>query len=55
MTKTELIRKTDETISETRQALQIVYDAHNQGQKKKLLKNEEVEKLFERYNVNISE
>lgn len=51
MTKTELIRKTDETISETRQALQIVYDAHNQGQKKKILKNENVAKLFERYKV----
>lgn len=39
--------------SETTIALQIVYDALNQGQQKKLLKNEDVLLIFQRYNVNI--
>lgn len=53
MKKTELIEKTDEVINETTNALQTVYDALNQGQQKKILKNENVAKLFERYNVTI--
>lgn len=36
---------------ETRLALQTVYDALNQGQKKKILKDEAVATLFERYGV----
>ncbi len=55
MKKITLIKKTDEAIIETRNALQTVYDALNQGQQKKLLKDEEVAKLFERYNVLINE
>lgn len=51
MKKTTLIKKTDEVISETRNALQTVYDALNQGQQKKLLKDEKVSKLFQRYRV----
>ena len=51
MNKHTLQRKTDEVISETKNALQTVYDALNQGQQKKILKNEEVAKLFERYKV----
>lgn len=51
MKKTELIRKTDKVIDETRTALQIVYDALNQGQQKKILKEEKVAELFERYKV----
>ena len=39
--------------AETQKALQIVYDALNQGQQKKLLKNEDVLLIFERYNVKI--
>lgn len=53
MTKKELTHKTEKTITETQQALQTVYDALNQGQQKKILKNENVKKLFERYRVNI--
>lgn len=53
MKKITLERKTDEVISETREALQTVYDALNNGQQKKLLKNEEVAKLFERYEVSV--
>lgn len=51
MKKTILLKKTEEAISETRNALRLVYDSLNNGQQKKLLKNEEVAKLFERYNV----
>lgn len=51
MKKIALERKTDEVISETREALRTVYEALNQGQQKKLLKDEKVAKLFERYGV----
>lgn len=37
---------------ETKVALQTVYDALNQGQQKKLLKDEDVKKLFDRYVVD---
>ena len=51
MTKYELERKTDAAIETTREALQTVYDALNQGQQKKMLKNETVAVLFKRYGV----
>ena len=51
MTKMELKTKTDAVINETRAALQTVYDALNQGQQKKILKDEAVAALFERYGV----
>lgn len=51
MNKIALMKKTDEAISETRNALRTVYEALNQGQQKKILKDEKVAKLFERYNV----
>lgn len=40
--------------AETREALQTVYDALNQGQKKQILKNDAVKTLFERYGVKQS-
>ena len=36
---------------ETKAALQTVYDALNQGQQQKLLKNEDVKALFDFYGV----
>lgn len=51
MTKQELTSKTDAAIEETRIALQTVYAALNQGQQKKLLKDEAVAALFARYGV----
>ena len=39
--------------AETKEALQTVYDELNNGQQKKLLKNETVKALFERYEVTI--
>ena len=38
---------------ETRKALQTVYDELNNGQQKKLLKNDNIKELFERYGVTI--
>lgn len=37
----------------TKEALQTVYDELNNGQQKKLLKNEAIKALFERYGVTI--
>lgn len=48
MTWTE---KAESVKNETQQALQTVYDALNSGQQKKILKNEEVKALFDRYDV----
>ena len=39
--------------AETKAALQAVYDELNQGQQKKLLKNEAIKTLLERYGVEI--
>ena len=36
---------------EIKTALQTMYDALNQGQKKKIVKNEKVKALFDRYSV----
>lgn len=52
MKKHELTTKTDAVISEIKEALQTVFDALNQGQKKKILKNEAVKVLFDRYGVD---
>lgn len=53
MTKHELKRKTDRAVEETKSALQTVYDALNQGQRKKIVKNDAVKALFERYGVEV--
>ena len=39
--------------NETKEALQTVYDELNNGQQNKLLKNEAIKALFERYGVAI--
>ena len=44
-------KKAEAVKTETQQALQTVFDALNQGQQNKLLKNEEVKALFDRYGV----
>lgn len=43
--------KAEVKYDKTKEALQTVYDALNQGQQKKLLKNEEVKALFDEYGV----
>lgn len=40
---------------DTKSALQTVYDALNQGQQKKILKNAHVKALFDRYGVAYGE
>lgn len=45
--------KAQEVFDETKNALQTVYDALNKGQQQKILKNEEVKALFDRYEVII--
>lgn len=47
----ELQEKTEAVISETKNALQTMYDALNHGQQKQIVKNEEVKALFDRYGV----
>ena len=51
MTEAELDIKTQAVIDETKEALQTMYDALNQGQQKKIVKNEKVKALFDRYGV----
>ena len=55
MYKKELFEKVAATKSETKNALQTMYDALNQGQQKKIVKNEEVKALFDRYGVSYTE
>lgn len=52
MTKTEVNTKTQVVINETKEALQTMYDSLNQGQQKKILKDQKVKALFDRYGVN---
>lgn len=51
MTKEQLNQAVANAKEETKNALQTVYDALNQGQQKKIVKNDEVKKLFDLYNV----
>lgn len=51
MTKTKLSAVVQAAKTETRDALQTVYDALNQGQQKKLLKDDAVAALFALYGV----
>lgn len=51
MTKKQLETATKTAKEETKNALQIVFDALNQGQQNKILKNEEVKDLFDLYGV----
>lgn len=39
--------------AETKEALQTVYNELNNGQQKKLLKNEEIKALFDRFEVEV--
>ena len=52
MTKSDLKAKTDASITETRDALQTIYDALNHGQRKQIVKDEAVKALFDRYGVS---
>ena len=53
MNKETLNKAVEACKAETKEALQTVYDELNNGQQKKLLKNETIKALFERYGVNL--
>lgn len=55
MTKSELTAAVLTVKTETRNALQTMYDELNHGQQKKILKNESVKVLFDRYGVTYTE
>ena len=55
MKRQDLIDKVAQIKTETRDALQLVYDELNQGQQKKIVKEEKVKELFDRYGVEYSE
>lgn len=55
MTKQELVVKVAAVKTETKNALQLVYDELNNGQRKKLLKDEVIKALFDRYGVEYAE
>ena len=52
MRKQELTKAVEEARAWTREALQTVYDALNQGQQKKIVKDEKVKALFDLYGVS---
>ena len=51
MLNKELRKATEAFKAKTREALQTVYDALNQGQQNKILKDEKVKALFDLYGV----
>ena len=51
MKKERLTAAVSEAKSQTKNALQTVYDALNQGQQKKIVKDEAVKALFDLYGV----
>ena len=51
MTREYLKVAVNKAREETKNALQVVYDTLNQGQQKKILKDEEVKRLFDLYGV----
>jgi hypothetical protein len=55
MKKSELTAAILAEKTETKNALQTMYDALNQGQQKKIIKDEAVKALFDRYGVEYSE
>ena len=55
MTRKELTEAVAAAKAETKDALQTVYDALNQGQQKQILKDAAVKNLFDRYGVAYGE
>lgn len=51
ITKKQLQENVSKTKSGTKAALQLIYNSLNQGQQKKILKNEEVYQLLIRYGI----
>ena len=55
MDKETLDRAVAKAKTDTKDALQTVYDTLNQGQQKKIVKDEKVKALFDRYGVEYME
>ena len=55
MKKADLTKAVDVAKLNTKEALQLVYDTLNKGQKKKIVKEENVKALFDLYGVEYSE
>ena len=55
MRKQELTAAVDAAKTETRDILQTIYDALNQGQQKKIVKDEKVKAYFDLYGVTYEE
>ena len=51
MNKSHLTKAVNDAKTETKNALQTVYDALNQGQQKKIVKDDAVKALFDLYGV----
>ena len=51
MRRTDLIAAVDAHVETTREALQLIWDNTNKGQRSKLLKNAEIAALLLRYGV----
>ena len=55
MTVEKLTNAVNEAKAQTKNALQTVYDALNQGQQKKLVKDDAIRALFDLYGVEYKE
>lgn len=55
MTKNELAQAVEACKTNTRNALQTMYDALNHGQQKQIVKDESVKALFDLYGVEYTE
>lgn len=55
MKRQDLFNRVAAFKSETQVALQTMYDALNKGQQKKIVKNENVKALFDKYGVTYTE
>lgn len=51
MKRQDLFDKVTAAKTDTKNALQTMYNALNQGQRKKIVRNEKVKALFDRYGV----
>ena len=51
MKKEELIIKTDAAIEEVRYVILTIYNSLNQGQQNKILKDDDVKAIFDRYGI----
>lgn len=55
MTKDKLTAAVEQHITTTRDALQLLWDNINKGQRKQLYKDEQIKALLDRYGVEVDE